>query len=127
MISSKLQGICQGQGTFAEMASSGVDFASLLKTDKEEEEKIKEEEKRLLQRLESVASSTLHSPSPSEVGSTFSLTSIGADFEVRIRTCHQEQRYCFCLVSVHLPLSHCVYVDLTKVFILKCIQLLEEV
>ncbi|XP_069104134.1 ATP-binding cassette sub-family C member 4-like isoform X2 [Argopecten irradians] len=71
-------GECLGKGTFEEMASSGVDFSSLLKTDKEEEEDHDEEERILRQRLDSHMS---RSPGPSDVGSTFSLASIGTEFQ----------------------------------------------
>ncbi|XP_033761066.1 multidrug resistance-associated protein 4-like isoform X2 [Pecten maximus] len=70
-------GDCLGKGTFEEMASSGVDFSSLLKTEKDEEED-QEEEQRILQRLDSHVS---RSPGPSDVGSTFSLASIGTEFQ----------------------------------------------
>jgi len=62
------------------MANSDIDFSSLLKTDKDEEEEENEtvNPKTLLQRLESVP----HSPGLGDVGSTFSLTSIGTEFEV---------------------------------------------
>ncbi|XP_021376611.1 multidrug resistance-associated protein 4-like isoform X5 [Mizuhopecten yessoensis] len=71
-------GECVGQGTFEEMASSGVDFSSLLKTEKDDEED-NEEEQHILQRLDSHISS--RSPGPSDIGSTFSLTSIGTEFQ----------------------------------------------
>ncbi|XP_060072940.1 ATP-binding cassette sub-family C member 4-like isoform X1 [Ylistrum balloti] len=70
-------GECLGQGTFEEMASSGVDFSSLLKTEKDEEEDT-EEKQQILQRLDSHIS---RSPGPSDFGSSISLASIGTEFQ----------------------------------------------
>lgn len=72
------QGKCLGKGTFDEMSTSGIDFSSLLQTNEEEEEKKKPAV--VYERATSVEHA--HS-SLQNIGSTFSLTSIGTEFEVR--------------------------------------------
>lgn len=73
------QGKCLGKGTFEEMSTSGIDFSSLLQTNEEEEEK-KKPPAVVYERATSVEHA--HS-SLQNIGSTFSLTSIGTEFEVR--------------------------------------------
>lgn len=73
------QGKCLGKGTFDEMSTSGIDFSSLLQTNEEEEEK-KKPPAVVYERATSVEHA--HS-SLQNIGSTFSLTSIGTEFEVR--------------------------------------------
>ena len=74
-----MQGQCLGKGTFEEMSNSGIDFSSLLKTNEEEEEKEKPPPV-VYERATSVEHA--HS-SLQNIGSTFSLTSIGTEFEVK--------------------------------------------
>ena len=62
-----------GQGTFDEMSTSGVDFSTLLKRDKEEDpEIVYEYEGSVINQHSEV----------NNIGSMMSLTSIGTDFEV---------------------------------------------
>ncbi|XP_034328340.2 ATP-binding cassette sub-family C member 4 isoform X2 [Magallana gigas] len=71
------EGKCLGKGTFDEMSTSGIDFSSLLQTNEEEEEK-KNPPAVVYERATSVEHA--HS-SLQNIGSTFSLTSIGTEFE----------------------------------------------
>lgn len=71
------EGKCLGKGTFDEMSTSGIDFSSLLQTNEEEEEK-KKPPAVVYERATSVEHA--HS-SLQNIGSTFSLTSIGTEFE----------------------------------------------
>lgn len=88
-----VQGKCLGKGTFDEMSTSGIDFSSLLKTNEEEEEK----EKPPVVVYERATSVERAHSSLQNIGSTFSLTSIGTEFEVRSessiisQSCFEEQ------------------------------------
>ena len=84
-----MQGQCLGKGTFEEMSNSGIDFSSLLKTNEEEEEKEKPPPV-VYERATSVEHA--HS-SLQNIGSTFSLTSIGTEFEVNIFFKPQDFQY----------------------------------
>lgn len=77
-----LQGQCMGKGTFDEMSTSGIDFASLLQTNEEEEEK----EKKPVVVYKRAASVDHSHSSLQNTGSTSSLTSIGTEFEVHVRS-----------------------------------------
>ncbi|XP_071159454.1 ATP-binding cassette sub-family C member 4-like isoform X3 [Mytilus edulis] len=68
------EGKCLGQGTFDEMSQSGIDFSSLLKRDKEEEEvKVEEHHQEVSYHIENTKLAN--------IGSMMSLTSIGTEFE----------------------------------------------
>lgn len=88
-----VQGKCLGKGTFDEMSTSEIDFSSLLKTNEEEEEK----EKPPVVVYERATSVERAHSSLQNIGSTFSLTSIGTEFEVRSessiisQSCFEEQ------------------------------------
>ena len=85
-----IQGQCLGKGTFEEMSNSGIDFSSLLKTNEEEEEKEKPP-----QVVYERATSVEHAHSSLQnIGSTFSLTSIGTEFEVKKKIKTQCFQYC---------------------------------
>ncbi|XP_022343366.2 ATP-binding cassette sub-family C member 4-like isoform X1 [Crassostrea virginica] len=83
------EGQCLGKGTFEEMSNSGIDFSSLLKTNEEEEEKEKPP-----QVIYERATSVEHAHSSLQnIGSTFSLTSIGTEFEPDpVKLPEQEER-----------------------------------
>ncbi|KAL3847448.1 hypothetical protein ACJMK2_018354 [Sinanodonta woodiana] len=87
-----------GKGTFDELSTSGVDFSSLLKRDKEEEEKkevdlMKQHSNmNLRRRLDSTRSG--REVSPHEVGSKMSLASIGTEFEAEeVQLPEEEERH----------------------------------
>ncbi|KAK3605631.1 hypothetical protein CHS0354_027297 [Potamilus streckersoni] len=87
-----------GKGTFDELSTSGVDFSSLLKRDKEEEEKKEVDPMKqhsninLRRRLDSTRSG--RELSAHEVGSKMSLASIGTEFEAEeVQLPEEEERH----------------------------------
>lgn len=71
------EGKCLGQGTFDEISTSGVDFSSLLKRDKDEEE---DQEPDFYEHQDQDIKHHTHK-GPDNIGSMMSLTSIGTEFE----------------------------------------------